>query len=133
MSDHTKTVVLQYVEAFNRGDVDAVCQLFAPNAVVYGVLGWGGLETVRPIWQEIMSCFSIHLRVDSIVAEREMVAVRYTESGKSVQPFRGALATGRAYEIVAMEWFEVRDGLIQRRWGARDMAAQFKQMGLALH
>jgi hypothetical protein len=29
-----------------------------------------------------------------------------------------------------MEWFEVRAGLIRRRWGARDSAAQARQMGL---
>jgi hypothetical protein len=29
-----------------------------------------------------------------------------------------------------MEWFEVRDGLIQRRWGARDSASINRQMGL---
>jgi hypothetical protein len=31
-----------------------------------------------------------------------------------------------------MEWFEIRDGLIRQRWGARDLAAQFRQMGLPL-
>jgi hypothetical protein len=31
-----------------------------------------------------------------------------------------------------MEWFAMRDGLIYRRWAARDAAAIARQMGLAL-
>jgi hypothetical protein len=40
--------------------------------------------------------------------------------------------TGKTYEIVAMEWFELRDGRIARRWGARDSASQARQIGLPL-
>jgi hypothetical protein len=40
-------------------------------------------------------------------------------------------ATGKSYEMVAMEWFEIKDGLIHRRWGARDSASQSKQLGWA--
>jgi hypothetical protein len=47
------------------------------------------------------------------------VAVLYTERGTSVRSFRGdPPATGRSYEIVAMEWFEIKESLIYRRWGA---------------
>ena len=34
-----KEVVRQYVDAFNRADYDALRCLFAPDAVVQGVLG----------------------------------------------------------------------------------------------
>jgi steroid delta-isomerase-like uncharacterized protein len=95
--------------------------------------GWGDLDKVKPVWQEMMRCFTINLQVESMIAEGDMVAVRYTERGKSVQPFRGNPATGRSYEVVAMEWFVMRDGLIHRRWGARDSAAEFRQMGLPLN
>ena len=35
-------------------------------------------------------------------------------------------------EVVAMEWLELRDGDIRRRWGARDSASQARQIGLQL-
>ena len=107
--------------------------LFTPDALVYGVLGWGELEKVKPVWQEIMRCFNINLQMESMIAEGDMVAVRYTERGKSMRPFRGSPATGRSYEVVAMEWFMMRDGLIHHRWGARDSTAEFRQMGLPLN
>jgi hypothetical protein len=38
MSEHdNKAVLLEYVKAFSRGDVDGVCSTFAPNAEIHGV------------------------------------------------------------------------------------------------
>jgi steroid delta-isomerase-like uncharacterized protein len=126
--DAMKSLVHEYVAAFNRGDVEAVCRCFAPGAVVYGVLGWGDLAKARPIWQQLLTCFQMNLQVDSMVTEGTTVAVRYTERGKFVAAFRGIEPTGKSYEVVAMEWFEISDEGIARRWGARDSAAMFRQM-----
>ncbi len=128
--ESNKQIVRQYVEAFNRGDTATLRQLFTPDAVVHGVLGWGGLDEVVPVWEELHEAFAIHLTVEAIAAEGETVAVRYTERGEFIAPFRGSAPTGRSYELVAMEWFILRDGKIQRRWGARDSASQARQIGL---
>ena len=130
MSEQNKRVVLDYVDAFNRADLDAVCELFAPDALIHGALGWGGIEAARPVWSDLMRCFQISLEVDAVVAEGDSVAVRYTERGRSVASFRGGPVTGREYEMIAMEWFLVKEGHIKRRWGARDSAAMFRQLGL---
>jgi steroid delta-isomerase-like uncharacterized protein len=127
-----KKTVLEYVEAFNLGDMEALRRLFTPDALVYGVLGWGDLDKVIPIWREIHESFSVNLQVEALVEEGEAIAARYTERGRSVKPFRGQAATQQPYEIVAMEWFIIKDGLIHRRWGARDSASQFRQMGLSV-
>jgi predicted ester cyclase len=131
-SSRNKLIVREYAEAFSRGDVDAVCRCFAPDAVVYGVLGWGEIAKARPIWESLVRSFRIQLRIESMVAEGELVAARYTETGKFVSEFRGTAPTGRKYELVAMEWFEVGEQGIQRRWGARDSAAMFRQLGIPL-
>jgi steroid delta-isomerase-like uncharacterized protein len=127
-AEANKKVVLDYVEAFNRGDMEALRQLFTDDALVYGVLGWGEMDKIIPIWKELHESLAVHLQVEAIISEGDTVAVRYIDSGKSVQPFRGHAATGKSYEVVAMEWFIIKDGRIHRRWGARDSAAQFRQM-----
>lgn len=132
MSEQNKRVVLTYVDAFNRGDLEGVCATFASDALVHGVLGWGGVEAARPLWGELMRCFQVSLEVDAMVSEGDTVAVRYTERGRSVAPFRGGPVTGRDYEVLAMEWFAVKEGHIERRWGVRDAGAMFRQMGLPL-
>jgi steroid delta-isomerase-like uncharacterized protein len=131
MSEETnKQLVLTYVDAFNRSDEATMRPLFTDDALVYGVFGWGGLDQMVPILKEIKAAFDIQLQVDSIIAEDDIVAVRYTERGTSVGSFRGGPVTGKSFEVVAMEWFEIKDEKIHRRWGARDNAAQLRQMGL---
>ncbi len=49
-TEQMKSLVRNYVAAFNRGDVEAVCLCFTPNAIIYGVLGWGDLAKARPLW-----------------------------------------------------------------------------------
>ena len=124
-----KAVVMEYVDAFNRGDVDSVCRLFTPDALVWGVLGWGKMDVVRPVWRDLVERLQMKLQVESMVAEGDVVAVRYTERGTSVKSFRGQGPTRNSYEVVAMEFFEMKDGRIHRRWGARDSAAIFRQLG----
>ncbi|MDR3457789.1 MAG: ester cyclase [Verrucomicrobiae bacterium] len=127
-----KAVVRSYVEAFNRGDFAALREIFAPEAEVQGVLGQGTMDKVIGIWQELHAAFGIELTVAEMIAEGGCVAVRYTERGTFRGTFRGQTPTGKAYELVAMEWFELRAGKIQRRWGARDAASQARQIGLPL-
>ena len=111
------------------GTSRGVCNSFARDALVCGVLGWGTIEQGRPIWKDLIECLQINLQVDGIVTEGNIVAARYTERGKSVKAFRGLGPTGRSYELTAMEWCEIKDGLIYRRWGARDAASQSRQLG----
>lgn len=127
-----KQVVLHYVEAFNRGDLAALQALFTPDAQIQGVLGWGGLEQVMPIWQALHTAFAIELTVEAMIAEDDTVAVRYTERGVFRGAFRGQEPTGKPYELVAMEWFTFLNGKIYRRWGARDSASQARQIGMKL-
>src|SRR2546425_12325097 len=128
--ESNKKIVLDYVDAFNRGDLEALRRLFTDDALVYGVLGWGGLDVVVPIWKELHESLAIQLQIAAIIAEGDTVAVRYVERGTSLQPFRGLPATGKSFEVVAMEWFIIKDGRIHRRWGARDSASQSRQMGV---
>jgi len=124
--------VLKYVEAFNSEDYETLRQLFTPDALIYGVLGWGEIEKVVPIWKEIHAAFALRLNVDALVADGDTVAARYTERGTSIGEFRRQAPTGKSFEVVAMEWFIIQEGKIHRRWGARDSASQFRQMGLSL-
>jgi steroid delta-isomerase-like uncharacterized protein len=131
-TDRNQQVIRQYVEAFNNGDVKALRPLFTDDAVIYGVLGWGAVDVAIPIWSELHDAIALKLTVEDIVCNGDHVAVRFTERGAFKNPFRGQPPTGRSYEVVAMEWFLLRDGKIQRRWGARDSASMCRQTGLKL-
>jgi hypothetical protein len=125
-----KAVVRDYVAAFNAGDFGRLRSLFAADAVIYGALGWGSLDEVLPGWYDLHHGLSLQLKIEDMIGEGDLVAVRYRETGAFVGPYRGQLPTDRSYELVTIEWFEIRDGKIRRRWGARDAASQARQLGM---
>lgn len=127
-----RDLVFSYVEAFNIGHLDGLCQLFTPDAQIFGVLGWGGLDKARPIWEQLIRCFHINLEIQSLVEEPGTIAVRFIERGVFSDTFRGTPPTGNRYEVIALEWFTFKNNLIFQRWGARDSAAIFRQMGIPL-
>ena len=124
-------VLRAYVDAFNAADWPRMVSLFIADANIRGVLGWGTLDVVLPIWRELHENMQMRLRIDGIIVSGEKAAALLTETGSFQAPFRGLEGmqpTGRAYEIVAIEWFEFEGGRISRRWGARDSGAIKRQV-----
>jgi steroid delta-isomerase-like uncharacterized protein len=126
-----KGVVRLYVDAFNRGDLAALKALLAEDAEIQGVMGTGLFEKVEPIWRQLIEGYGMQLAIQDLIAEGNVVAARYIESGTFNAPAFGHQPTGRSYSLVAMEWFEIDAGKIKRRWGARDAASLARQLGIA--
>lgn len=126
-----KAVVREYVEAFNRGDLNRLKALLAEDAEIQGVMGKGLFERVEPVWRQLIEGYGMQLKIEGLIAEGNLVAARYVETGTFRAPAFGRQPTGKSYELVAMEWFEIEKGKIKRRWGARDAASQAKQLGIA--
>ncbi|MDH7795166.1 MULTISPECIES: nuclear transport factor 2 family protein [unclassified Beijerinckia] len=127
------TTVKAYVAALNAGDFDSLQRLFTEDATVQGVTGGGPIAMALPVWRDLHHGLNMHLEIAAIVAEGDTVAVRYIESGRWTGTFLGfSEPTGKSYRLVAIEWFEMRDGLIARRWGVRDGGAQASQLGFPL-
>jgi steroid delta-isomerase-like uncharacterized protein len=130
VEEENKAVVRRYAEAFNRGDLAALRALLADDAEVQGVRGAGTWDRVEPVWRQLIEGYGIQLRVEELVAEGGRVAARFTETGTFKAPAFGRQPTGRSYELVALELFEIEGGRIRRRWGARDAASQARQLGI---
>lgn len=125
-----KATVSAYVAAMNAGDEAALRAVFAPGASIVGVTGEGSVDYAMPVWQQLHTGLNMRLEVQSMVAEANIVAVRFIERGSWTGPFLGFTSpTGKTYELSAIEWFELEAGKITRRWGVRDSAHQAKQVG----
>lgn len=130
-AEENKAVVREYAEAFSAGDFARLRALFTEDATIQGVLGWGNVDEVAmPVWRDLHAAYGLTLAIEALVAEGDLVAARYTERGTFRAPFRGAEPTGKSYELVAMEFFEMKDGKIRRRWGARDSASMQRQLAV---
>lgn len=130
VEESCKAVVLEYVEAFNRGDLKGLEALLADDAEVQGVFGRGVFAKIEPIWRQLIVGYGMQLELQELIAEGQVVAARYIERGTFRAPAFGNEPTGKSYELVAMELFEINHGKIKRRWGARDSASLARQLDI---
>ena len=111
----SKTVILRYVEALQRGDGDAIRDSFAEDATwwVPGELPlsgtWRGRDRILDEFLAGALAYyepdSVSFEVTNIVAEGAEVAMEWTT--------RGRTAAGARYENFYSAIFVVRDGRIQ--------------------
>ena len=79
-------------------------------------------------WREAFP--DLDITVDKQVAERDLVAVRWTARGTNTGAGNGIPATGRAVQITGTTLFRMADGRIAEEWTCADSLGLMKQLGL---
>lgn len=69
--------------------------------------------------------------VDQVVAEGDLVTVRWTARGTNTGAGNGLPATGKTAKISGITIFRVKDGKLAEEWGVMNMWGLLKQLGLA--
>ena len=72
----------------------------------------------------------LKITVDKQVAERNLVAVRWTARGTNTGTGNGIPATGRAVQATGTTLFRIADGRIAEEWTCADSLGLMKQLGL---
>lgn len=72
----------------------------------------------------------LDITVDKQVAERDLVAVRWTARGTNTGSGNGIPATGRAVRISGTTLFRLDDGRIAEEWTCANSLGMMKQLGL---
>jgi hypothetical protein len=124
-------VIDAYVEAFNAGDFPRLMSLFTADALIFGVLGSAPVAKAEAVWRELHEGMAMNLEPQAVAVDGARVVVRYVESGRFQGTFRGLegqAPTGRSYQVVAIEWFELEGERIAKRWGARDFDSIKRQV-----
>jgi len=70
------------------------------------------------------------VRVNEMVAERDLVAVYWTATGTNTQAGMGFPATGKKITTVGMTLFRFKGGKICEEWSVFDMLSVMQQAGL---
>lgn len=72
----------------------------------------------------------MRVRVNRILAERDLVAVDWTASGTNTQAEMGFPATGKKIKVDGMTIFRFKAGKISEEWSVWGMLSVMQQMGL---
>ena len=79
-------------------------------------------------WRDAFPDLAVN--VDLMVAERDLVAVRWTARGTNTGTGNGIPATGRKVEISGTAIFRFVDGRIAEEWPSANTLGLLKQLGL---
>jgi len=114
-----KKLLDRYVERYNAGDLDAVMDLYAEDAVQLMPDGtFEGRSTIRErLAQELNGFSDVAHRVESFVEQGDAFADEWTFVGTHTGPFalpdgNRLPPTGKRVELRGMEFVQVRDGQI---------------------
>ena len=118
-----------YEDCIGGGDLALLDQLIAPSFA--GANGQGGAAGFRTSIEGLRRAFpDIHYTLDDIVAQGDLVAVRWHWEGTFTAPFRAYAPTGERVSDTGMGIFELHDGAITASWLETNRLAFLQQIGV---
>ncbi len=119
-------------EVWNKGDMAAVDELFASDYVRH-VAGQPDLQGREALKQYVKECRTawpdFHSTPEIMVAEGDMVAVRWRITGTHTGTAWGIPPTGNKTDFLSVIFHRIADGKIVEDWAVADELALLQQLG----
>jgi steroid delta-isomerase-like uncharacterized protein len=135
MSEENKAVVHRWFEeVWNQGRDATVDELMVPDGVAHG-LGDSEQDVHGPAEFKVFAANmrgaipDIHIRIDDILAEGNLVAVRITLKGTHTGPGFGVEPSGRSVRIQGIVILRVVQGKLVEGWNSYDQLGLLRQIG----
>ena len=138
MGTHAK-LVRRWIGIFNDRDFEACAVIGADEYVEHAIGPFGrvasgrvnGPTYLRETAEWLLAQFpDIHMTLDAIVAEGDLVTARVTSTGTNLGPIGPFAPTGRRFASQQCHWFRVADGRLAEHWAVRDDLVTMLQLGV---
>jgi steroid delta-isomerase-like uncharacterized protein len=118
-------------ENWNAGDLDGYLRLYDEEIRLYGYSPEPMDKTqVRGFYEGIFAAFDTpELAFDEVVWDGNVCALRFTMTGRHVQPFMGVPATGTTITLPGITILHFRDDRVTERYSQADMLGLLIQIG----
>jgi steroid delta-isomerase-like uncharacterized protein len=127
-----KALVRRYKTGIlNDRDVDALGEVAAVDYLDHAAFpgqapGLDGLkQRATTLWQTL----DPHWTIDDVVAENEMVVLRWHLTGRHIGAFAGLPATGKPCVVRGIDVYRVHDGKMAEHWNVVDIHGFLQEMG----
>ena len=127
MAEEIKNAAQYWLDEFwSAGNLAAAAEIFAPTYVRHDPDGpMIGIEAIRGYGARIRSDFpDLHFTADDLIAEGDLVAVRWTATGTHAPTQRRVTFTG-------MDILRIREGKIVESWPSFDRLGIGQQLSAA--
>jgi steroid delta-isomerase-like uncharacterized protein len=133
-TEQNKALVRHMVEeVFNRGNMDQLDELLAPDFVEHEELPPGippGREAPKALFGMLHSAFpDFQATIEDIVAEGDKVVIRMTWTGTQKGEFMGVPPTGKRISWAVIDIVRMVEGKGVEHWGLMDQMSLMHQLG----
>ncbi len=135
---NNREVISGWVEAFNRGDMDAAAEVFAEDARNFGRPV--GRDVIRRVLKDVQKTFpDVRMEIVDMIAEGDWVAAHGsfsgTHRGVGELPVNGGLLVGvpptnKYFQVRHIHLFRMINGKIGDHYACRDDLGMMQQLGL---
>jgi len=135
MSLETNKAIAQRwnVELFNTGaPVDVADEFVAPDFLDHSGPPWqpAGLAGAKWITSAFRAALpDIHSQVDAVIAERDLVVIRWSGGGTHLGELFGVPPSGKSISVNGTHIFRIANGRIAEHWGNSDDLSLMTQIG----
>jgi steroid delta-isomerase-like uncharacterized protein len=131
-AEDNKSVNLRWIQAFNERDWTTEAAYRTPDYVAH--MSGSPVPLDAAAWNAFMVEFTAALpdaqiSVEASVAERDIVASRWTMTGTHRGTFQGVPATGRLVTFSGIDFSRVVEGQVAEHWVQFDLLAVLQQIG----
>lgn len=133
MSIENKALVQRWFsEVWNEGRADAIDEMLADDAVIHGLgANLQGPAEFKRFHSAYRNAYpDVTIDVDDLVAEGDMVAVRWSAIGTHRGDGLGFPATGRRAQFTGMVFVRIKDGRLVEGWNNFDQLGMLQQLGI---
>lgn len=123
-----------FEEVWNKGDIDAIDQMTTSDAQMHGLehpdgTPVEGKQGFKAFHKQLQASFSnIHVEVEQILTEGDMMMVRCVISGVHSGDGLGIPATGKKVEFTGMCLARLEGRKIAEAWNNFDLRSMYRQV-----
>jgi predicted ester cyclase len=133
-TEDNKALVRKMIdEVFVKQNLDALGDYMAADMVDHNPppMGKPGLEGLKEAIGMFISAFpDLHIQVDDIIAEGDLVVMRGTSTGTHQGDFMGIAATGNKISYGEIHIVRIAGGKMVEHWGVEDQMTMMQQLGV---
>lgn len=131
---HTVLGRRYFEEVWNRGNVDALGELLAPNYVNHTPSTPNppaGPQGLKPIVHAMRQAFpDLHYEIQDVIATPHSVAIRVIVTGTHRGDLFGVAPTGRTVNVDQINIEHIEQGRIVEHWRLTDELSLMRQLGV---
>jgi steroid delta-isomerase-like uncharacterized protein len=134
MSAENKALVRRWFEeVWNKGRASAIDELLAPDAVIHGLgpadlHGPAGFKRFHTAYREAFP--DLKVQIEDIVAEGDIVAIRWSGTATHQGGGLGFAATNRPVRVRGMGFARAQNGKLLEGWNNFDELGILAQLGI---